>query len=468
VTRLGAGADNRSGPADRREIALAAREEAVLLRENAASLREGLIRERDATRVQGSELEQLMIQFREANESLVVATVQAQTSKEEADTANRLKDEFLATVSHELRTPLNAVLGWARMLRSKELNEERSTHALATIERNAAALAHIIDDILDVSRIVAGTLHIVPYPVDLAAVTRSAVDAVGPAAAAKSIQLSLVADPSSTEVVSGDAGRLEQVVVNLLSNAIKFTPDGGRVDVSIARAGASLELTVADSGDGIDPGFLPHVFERFRQADGATTRRHTGLGLGLAIVRQLVELHGGTVSVSSSGRGKGATFTVALPILSSPRLREPRPVAPVRPPAPPRVQLNGLQVLFVEDNLDGRELMTMIIEQAGAKVTAVASVREAFEALEGLRPDVLVSDIGLPDEDGYELIRRLRNGEAESGGFLPAVALTGFVRPEDRARVLAAGFQIHVPKPIEPAELTAAIAAVARDPRRRA
>ena len=451
----------------KRESAVAAREEAVLTREDAARLRKEVIRAREEAARVKSELEQVMLQMREANERLVVATVKAQTMTEEAERANRLKDEFLATVSHELRTPLNAVLGWARMLISKELNQERATHGIATIERNASALAHIIDDLLDVSRIVAGTLHLVHYPVDLAAVTQAAVNTVRPLAAAKSIQLQFAPDPSSTEVVSGDAGRLEQVVVNLLSNAIKFTPENGRVDVSIKRAGPNLELAVEDTGEGISAAFLPHMFDRFRQADGATSRRHTGLGLGLAIVRQLVALHGGTVSADSSGPGKGAKFTVRLPIVTSPRVRELRLRSDDDRPAPPLERLDGLHVLFVEDSADGRELMSILIEQAGAKVTAVASVKEAFQALESLQPDALVSDIGLPDEDGYALIRRLRSREAERGGFLPAVALTGFVRPEDRARVLAAGFQLHVPKPINPAELMAAIAAVARDPRRR-
>jgi signal transduction histidine kinase/ActR/RegA family two-component response regulator len=457
----------KKSSAARRESAVAAREEAVLTREGAARLREQVIRAReDATRVK-SELEQVMLQVREANERLVVATVRAQTMTEEAEKANRLKDEFLATVSHELRTPLNAVLGWARMLTAKQLNEERAAHAIETIERNASALGHIIDDLLDVSRIVAGTLHLVHYPVNLAAITQAAVDALRPLAAAKSIQLQFSPDPSSIEVVSGDAGRLEQVVVNVLSNAIKFTPENGRVDVSIKRAGPNLELAVEDTGEGISPDFLPHVFDRFRQADSATSRRHTGLGLGLAIVRQLVELHGGTVRAESSGPGKGAKFTIRLPILTAPRARELRSRADEGQPALSLERLDGLHVLVVEDNADGREVMSMMLEQAGARVTAVASVRKALEALESLQPDALVSDIGLPEEDGYALIRRLRSREAERGGFLPAVAMTGFVRAEDRARILAAGFQVHVPKPVEPAELTAAIAAVARDRRRR-
>ena len=448
----------------KRETAVAAREEAVLTREEAARLREDVVRaHEEAARVR-SELDQVMLQMREANERLVVATVRAQNLTEEAEKANRSKDEFLATVSHELRTPLNAVLGWARMLTSKQLNEERSAHALETIERNATALAHIIDDLLDISRIVAGTLHLAHHPVDLVGITRAAVDAVRPLAAAKSIRLQFAPDPSSTEVVTGDAGRLEQVVVNLLSNAVKFTPENGRVDVSVKRTGPSLELTIEDNGEGIAPAFLPQVFDRFRQADGAASRRHGGLGLGLAIVRQIVELHGGTVRADSPGLGKGATFTVRLPIVTAPEDLRSRAGAAS---APALERLDGLHVLVVEDNADGLEVMSLMIEQAGAKVTGAASVREAFEALESLQPDALVSDIGLPDEDGYGLIKRLRAREAERGGFLPAVAMTGFARTEDRARILAAGFQIHVPKPINPAELTAAIAAVARDPRRR-
>jgi CheY-like chemotaxis protein/two-component sensor histidine kinase len=358
------------------------------------------------------------------------------------------------------------VLGWARMLKSNELDGERAAHALDTIERNATGLARIIDDLLDVSRIVAGTLQLDHYPVNVPAITQAAVDAVRPLAAAKNIQLQVSLAPSAIEVVSGDAGRLQQVVMNLLTNAIKFTPENGRVDVSVKRAGPNLELVVEDTGEGMSADFLPHVFDRFRQADGATTRRHTGLGLGLAIVRQLVELHGGTVRAESSGPGKGARFTVCLPILTSPLVRELWTRTDEGQKAPSLQRLDGLHVLIVEDNADGREVMTMMLEQAGARVTAVGSVKEALEAVESLRPDALVSDIGLPDEDGYALIRRIRSREAERGGFLPAVAMTGFVRTEDRARVLAAGFQVHVPKPINPVELTAAIAAVARDPRR--
>jgi CheY-like chemotaxis protein/anti-sigma regulatory factor (Ser/Thr protein kinase) len=340
-------------------------------------------------------------------------------------------------------------------------------HGIATIERNAAALAHIIDDLLDVSRIVAGTLQLVPQPVDLAAVAEAALDAVRPLAVTKNVQLAFSSDLLAVETVSGDAGRLQQVIWNLLANAIKFTPEGGCVDLCIAHSQGHMEVRVVDTGQGISPGFLPHVFERFRQADGATTRRHTGLGLGLAIVRQLVELHGGTVHAASQGEGHGATFTVRLPISvgearagQAAALGEGRTGTSTASLMPRLPRLDALRILVVDDNSDGRTLTSLVLTQAGANVKAVASVREALQILESDRPDVLVSDIGLPDEDGFGLIRQIRQREAEHGGFLPAVALTGYARAEDRARSLAAGFQAHVPKPVDPAELAAAIATI--------
>ena len=385
----------------------------------------------------------------------------------ELEQANHLKDEFLATVSHELRTPLNAIMGWARMLGSKQLPPDRASHAIATIERNASALAHIIDDLLDVSRIVAGTLHLAPQPVDLVAVAQAALDVVRPLAVTKNVQLAFSPDRQAIETVSGDAGRLEQVIWNLLANAIKFTPEGGRVDVVIAPSKDHMEVRVVDTGQGISPDFLPHVFERFRQADGATTRRDTGLGLGLAIVRELIELHGGTVHAASQGVGRGATFTVRLPISAgeaqvgrAAALGERRTAASAASPMPRLPRLDGLRILVVDDNPDGRALTSLVLTQAGASVKAVTSVREALQTLEAERPDALVSDISLPDEDGYALIRQIRLDEAEHGGFLPAVALTGYARAEDRARILAAGFQAHVPKPVEPVELVTAIAAM--------
>ena len=462
----------REGTAHVREAAAGLREDAAGLREETSTLREEAVRAREAAAQARAELEELMAQTREANERLVVATVRAQTMTEDAEQANHLKDEFLATVSHELRTPLNAVLGWARMLGSKDLPPDRARHAVATIERNAAALAHLIEDLLDVSRIVAGTLRLTPQAVDLVAVTRAALDAVQLSAAATNVHLAFSPDRTDPEPVSGDAGRLEQVIWNLLTNAIKFTPEGGRVDVFIEPRKDQMDVRVVDTGQGISPAFLPHVFERFRQAGDATTQRRTGLGVGLAIVRQLVELHGGTVHAASPGVGRGATFTVCLPIAAGKgqvdqvaTLEDRRIAASAASPAARATRLDDLRILVVDDDADGRTLTSLVLTQAGAKVTAVASSGEALQALEAERPDALVSDIGLPDEDGYALIRQIRQYEAEHGGFLPAVALTGYARAEDRARILAAGFQAHVPKPVEPVELTAAIAAVTRKPR---
>ena len=462
----------REEKATRREETAGLREEAAGLREETPTSREEAVRAREEFAHARSELVELMAQMREANERLVVGTVRAQSMTENAEQANHLKDEFLATVSHELRTPLNAVLGWARMLGSKQLPPGRATHAIATIERNASALAHLIDDLLDVSRMVGGTLSLAPQPVDLVAVTQAALDAVRPMAVAKGVLLALSPDLPAIATVSGDAGRLQQVIWNLVVNATKFTPEGGRVDVFIEPANAHIEIKVVDTGQGISPDFLPHVFERFSQADGATTRRHTGLGLGLTIVRQLVELHGGTVHAASQGVGRGATFTVRLPI-SAGAARVGQPAAPgerrtaASPASPTRrlPRLDELRILVVDDDADGRTLTSLVLTQAGASVKAVAAVREALQILELERPDVLVSDIGLPDQDGYELIRQIRQREAEHGGFLPAIALTGFARAEDRVRSLAAGFQVHLPKPVEPVELTAAIATVTRRPR---
>jgi len=462
--------DGTSSPREKalrdRESAVAARERAIQPREreldrnDIAGLREEAVRAHDELAQVKAERERLMIEMHEANERLVVATRYAQTLSEQAEKANRLKDEFLATVSHELRTPLNAVLGWARMLAAGHVKGDRVAHAIGTIERNASALAEMIDDLLDVSRIIAGTLDIAHDPVDLIATAHTALDAFKPLAAAKSIELGFSSEPSCAPV-SGDAARLQQVVSNLLANAIKFTPHGGRVDVSIACPGPFVEVVVADTGQGISPDFLPHVFERFRQGEMKPTRRHEGLGLGLAIVRQLVALHDGTVQAESPGLGQGATFTIRVPALTSTALAERRQQRRETPPLP---RLDGLHVLVVEDHPDSRELMSTVLEQAGASVTAVTSVKEAFQALKTRPPHALVSDIGLPDEDGYALIRRLRRREAKYGGFLPAVALTGYVRDEDRARVLAAGYQAHVPKPVEAAVLTAAVAALTRSP----
>jgi signal transduction histidine kinase/ActR/RegA family two-component response regulator len=451
----------REEAAEIREEAARLREETARLREEAVRARDGLndeaIRTRHAALHAESAFQRLMDQMRDANERLVIATMRAQTLTEEAETANRLKDEFLAAVSHELRTPLNAVLGWARMLSAKQVTESRVPHALETVERNAALLAHIIDDLLDVSRMMVGTLQLASEPVSVVDVVAAAIDVVRTGADERSIAINLSAEAAANERVSGDPIRLQQVLWNLLTNAVKFTPDGGSVDVSIAAAGVDVEIAISDTGEGISESFLPHVFDRFRQADATTTRHHGGLGLGLAIVRQLVELHGGTVRAVSAGLGQGSTFIVRLPRVAS----RAETVAPSMPSASPHAQqLTGLRVLVVEDNADGRDLMATMLGLVGAHVTTASSVAEALRALDSLQLDVLVSDIGLPGDDGYALIREVRRRDRQRGAVLPAVALTGYTRGEDRARVIEAGFQAHVPKPVEPTVLTSVIAAL--------
>ncbi|AUX41619.1 two-component hybrid sensor and regulator [Sorangium cellulosum] len=397
----------------------------------------------------------------EERQSLLSA---AQAARREAEAASQLKDEFLATMSHELRTPLTAVLGWIRMLRTGKLSEDRREKALETVERNAQAQAQLVDDLLDISRIMAGKLRLDVQPIELAAVMEAALEVVRPAADAKGVRLEPLLDPG-VGAVSGDAGRLQQVVWNLLSNAVKFTSRGGVVRVRLERVDASAEVVVSDTGQGIDPAFLPYVFEQFRQADSGTTRKHGGLGLGLTIVKSLVEMHGGTAHATSEGRGRGATFTVRLPLTApSQRLGQRRRQSGLELPSgiEPRPELDRLNILVVDDEEDTRELVAAMLEQCGAHVTAVASTAEALAALRALQPDVLVSDIAIPGEDGYELIRKVRALPARGGGRTPAVALTAYARTEDRMRALRAGFNTHVPKPIDPAELLAVIANLAR------
>lgn len=411
----------------------------------------------------------LLDQLRDANEQLVVGSMRAQDLADEADasradaeTANRLKDEFLAILSHELRTPLSAVLGWASLLGSGQLDPARTVNAIRTIERNAKLLARIIDDLLDVSRIIAGNVRIESLPLDLVAVIQGALDEVRLAAEAKGVSLTftcqVVPDP-----VGGDALRLQQVVANLASNAVKFTPAGGQVDVRLSSAGSEAEIQVADTGQGVAPEFLPHIFERFTQADTSTTRRLGGVGLGLSIVKALVELHGGTVRADSPGPGRGATFTVRIPVLAPRDAQEVerRVTQDEVMEAAVLQRLDGVSVLLVEDDADGRQVLTVILELAGAKVNAVGSVRGALAALADLRPDVLVSDVGMPDEDGYALIRHIRAREADRGGGMPAIALTGYVASDDGARLLAAGFQVHLRKPVDPSDFVAAVASLA-------
>jgi PAS domain S-box-containing protein len=380
----------------------------------------------------------------------------------EAQAANHAKDEFLATLSHELRTPLTAVMGWVRMLRTGPLDGPTTARALETIERNSRLQAQLIEDLLDVSRIITGKLRLERRPVDLAPVIEAALDAVRGASEAKGIALTTTLDRTAG-LVAGDPDRLQQVVWNLLSNAIKFTPRGGRVDVRLERTDSHVQIAVTDTGRGIPAAFLPFVFERFRQVDSTSTRAHGGLGLGLAIVRHLVEVHGGTVRARSDGEGRGSTFVVALPLMAA---REEAALASApTPPAltvpAPRI-LEGLRLLIVDDEVDARDLLTTILERAGAQVTSARSAIEALDVLERARPQVLISDIGLPHEDGYALIRRIRALDETRGGRVPALALTAYARADERTAALLAGYQMHMAKPVEPGELVAAVAGLAR------
>ncbi|HEY6562806.1 MAG TPA: ATP-binding protein [Polyangiaceae bacterium] len=378
----------------------------------------------------------------------------------ELESANRTKDEFLATVSHELRTPLNAILGWVRMLRSGNLPEEKRERALEIIERNANAQTQLIEDLLDVSRIISGKLRLDMRGVELSLVAENAIEAVRPSAHAKNVTLEQVIDRELAPI-SGDPARLQQVVWNLLTNAVRFTPAGGQVTLTVRQRESSVELSVADTGQGIDPAFLPKIFERFRQADPTTTRKHGGLGLGLAIVRHLVELHGGTVRVFSEGQGRGATFSVLLPIAPASSNSLQRPPAlrfgASRAELQCAQELEGVTVLVVDDEDDAREMLREMLGACQATVATASSVAEALSLLPELRPDVVVSDIGMPDEDGYVLIRKLRALPDNCGGRTPAIALTAYSRFEDRTKALVAGFNMHVPKPVEPGELLASL-----------
>ncbi|HST53497.1 MAG TPA: ATP-binding protein [Pyrinomonadaceae bacterium] len=380
----------------------------------------------------------------------------------EAQESNRLKDEFLATISHELRTPLTAIMGWVRMLRDGSLDEETAARALAAVDRNAKSQAQLIEDLLDVSRIVSGKMHLNVRPVELTSVINSAVESLRPAAQGRGIRLRMMFDPDAGTVL-GDQERLQQVVWNLLSNAIKFTPEGGHIEVRLERAGSQAEMTVSDSGRGISRDFLPHVFERFRQADTSTTRAFGGMGLGLSIVKSIVELHGGTVRVESEGEGAGATFTVSLPLsagwIEAPDAAE-NAQQPQHEPVKCPPELGGLKILVVDDEPGTCEMVSVSFEQCGSTVRTSTSAAGALALIAGWRPDVLVADISMPEMDGYELIRRVRAlGEGE-GGNIPAVALTALARVEDRLKALTAGYQMHVAKPVELEELRAVVASL--------
>ena len=401
----------------------------------------------------------------EARESLLDSERSART---EAERVSRMKDEFLATLSHELRTPLNAILGWSQILRSSPSDSSGMAEGLDVIERNARSQAQIIEDLLDMSRIISGKIRLDVQRLDIATIIQSALDTVRPSAAAKGVRLHVVLDPN-TGTVSGDPGRLQQTLWNLLSNAIKFTPKGGRVQVLLERVDSHVEISVSDTGQGIKPEFLPYVFDRFRQADASTTRQHGGLGIGLALVKQLIELHGGTVRARSLGEGAGSTFVLTLPltILHA----EPEDAATRRHPSRPTehgvphdacIQIEGVRVLVIDDEPDARALVRRLLEDCSAKVQMAGSASEALQCVQTAGPfDVIVSDIGMPGEDGYSLIRRIRALPRDRGGQTPAIALTAYARSEDRMRSVVAGFQMHIPKPVEPAELITMVASLA-------
>ncbi|HEY8185921.1 MAG TPA: PAS domain S-box protein [Pyrinomonadaceae bacterium] len=402
---------------------------------------------------------------RRAEEDLAELLKREQAARADAERANRLKDEFLATLSHELRTPLNAVIGWSRMVASGRLDRESSKHALEVVERNAWAQKQIIEDILDVSRVITGKLQLNLSSVDLVAVVDAALDAVRPAMEAKEIQIETLID-AGLRMISGDVDRLQQVVWNILSNAAKFTPNGGKVEISVSQTPAHVVIQVKDSGPGIEPTFLPHVFERFRQADGSTTRTHGGLGLGLAIVRHLVELHGGTIAVENREVGHGAIFTIRLPLPSG----DLRPEALARADATfkdtqsEETSLEGLQILIVDDEPDTLDLITVELAQHGALITAATSAEDALKALEQGHFDLLISDIGMPKIDGYDLIRQIRQQETGKDKRIPAVALTAYARVQDRMQAILAGYDTHIAKPVDANELVMITASLARRP----
>jgi PAS domain S-box-containing protein len=382
-----------------------------------------------------------------------------------AERMSEVKDEFLATLSHELRTPLNAIMGWAQVLRNGPKDKADYLKALDTIERNARVQTRLIEDLLDMSRVASGKLRLDIQPLAPTSFIEAAVETLTPAAEARGIRLEKLLDPDAGPI-SGDPGRLQQVIWNLLSNAIKFTPKNGKVQIVLARVSSHIEVSVADTGIGIRPDLIPHVFERFRQADASTTRRHGGLGLGLSIVKSLVELHGGTVSVRSAGEGQGTTVTVNLPLMVVHRKavvgeRVHPATEPERATTFVTSELAGLTVLVVDDSEDARDLMRRLLEDCAAEVLTAGTVDEALALVERKKPDVLISDIGMPDADGYELLKRVRALGPDRGGKVPAIALTAFARSEDRTRALRAGFLVHVSKPVDPSELIATVMSVA-------
>ena len=391
------------------------------------------------------------------------ALEETRKARRQAEVASRMKDEFLATISHELRTPLTAIMGWVRMLRSGLLSQDRVEQALEVIDRNVRSQAQLIEDLLDISRITMGKLRLDVRPVQPATVINAAVDALRFAAEARDIRIQTVLD-SHAGPVAGDFERLQQVVWNLLSNAIKFTPKNGRVQMVLERVNSHIEIRISDNGRGIKPDFLPFIFERFSQAETGTTRLQGGLGMGLAISKAIVELHGGNITAFSEGEGKGSTFTVSIPVMpvskqsASIERVHPRAWTEISVECPPEIA--GLKVLVVDDDADTCEMIRFVLEQCGGVVTTVADAESAMEAFHATRPAIMISDIGLPEVDGYELLRRIREDERQTGRKTPAVALTAFARIEDRVKALAAGYQMHVAKPVEPGELLTIVASL--------
>jgi signal transduction histidine kinase/ActR/RegA family two-component response regulator len=401
-----------------------------------------------------------------AEAELEALLAREKSARQEAEEANRLKDEFVATVSHELRTPLHAILGWARMLRAGGLDQQTIEKAVGTIERSAENQAHLVEDLLDMSRLLSGKLRLDIHTLDPAIIINAAIETVRPAAAARSIAVRVQLDPAVSQI-SGDPNRLQQIIWNLLSNAVRFTPVGGTVSLKLAQDETHIIISVSDTGQGISPEFLPYVFERFRQADSSIIRRHGGLGLGLAIVRHLVELHGGSVMADSAGAGTGATFTVRLPLIPAHVVPAPTTDSAQAVDWPPLEGINpilqGLSILVVDDEEDARQLIQHVLTSYGANVITASSANEALDSISRQLPklpDLIVSDIGMSGEDGYSLIRKIRHMQLGTRDSLPAVALTAYARSQDRMRAIAAGFQHHVTKPVEPAELATVIASL--------
>jgi PAS domain S-box-containing protein len=428
------------------------------------------IRDEDGTIVGASKIARDISEKKVWEQRTAEALEEARRARHESEVANRTKDEFLATISHELRTPLTAIVGWIRLLRTGGLPPDKIDHALEVIDRNVRSQAQLIEDLLDISRITMGKLRLDVRPVQPAAVINAAVDALRFAAEARKIHIQTVLD-SHAGPVSGDFERLQQVVWNLLSNAIKFTPKDGRVQIVLERVNSYIEIRILDNGRGINPEFLPFIFDRFSQAEATTTRLHGGIGLGLAISKAIVELHGGTIAAFSEGEGKGSTFTINIPVM--PISKQAVPVERVHPKVwteisvecPP--EISELKVLVVDDDTDTCEMIRAVLEQCGGVVKTAADAETALETFLSWKPAVLISDIGLPEVDGYTLMRRIRDEERLNGTKTPAIALTAFARIEDRVKALAAGYQMHVGKPVEPGELLTIVASLAgfMDPR---